>query len=92
MSSAAAATLDIEKMLWVPRPMIVVPELPSIAGRVYHVPGNTLDIVELLKEIYAPHITELLNSDTLLYTTLSAKGTHAAASASRFKAPIERAR
>lgn len=34
-SGAFAATFDVEKLLWVPKPMIVVPELPKL-----YVPGN----------------------------------------------------
>lgn len=29
LSSAAASTMDVEKLLWVPRPMIVVPAFPN---------------------------------------------------------------
>lgn len=29
LASAAASTLDVEKLLWVPKPMIVVPGIPS---------------------------------------------------------------
>lgn len=29
-SGAFAATFDIEKLLWVPKPMIVVPEMPKV--------------------------------------------------------------
>lgn len=73
MSSAAAATLDIEKMLWVPKTQIVVPAMPSLAGKVYWISGELFDYSELLKQIYVPRAAELLKTDVSFYTVLRAQ-------------------
>jgi len=35
LATSAAATFDFEKLLWIPKPMIVVPESPKIYGEIW---------------------------------------------------------
>ena len=97
MSSAAAATLDIEKLLWVPKSQIVVPAMPlSVLGRWYS-DGLTFEMLEAAYErmrdsVSHPYVMigsaaqfrELVKLDPSLYTVLRAQKAPYRASASRF--------
>lgn len=65
LASPLALTMDVEQLLWTPGQQIVVPALPR--G-----PFDYTMMDSLLKEIYLPVVTELLNQDPAILALFDA--------------------
>jgi hypothetical protein len=59
LTTPLAATIDFEELLWVPKPMIVVPGGPKLA--------NLSQIVAMELERIQPHIMALFDRDDTFY-------------------------
>jgi hypothetical protein len=62
-SVAASATLDLERLLWVPGQMIAVPAMPRVMPPVGGPFGHTWALDSVLKDIYEDAIAEQVNAE-----------------------------
>lgn len=68
LATPLAATFDVEKLLWVPGQMVVVPPPHVIWNH------RLWEIDHILKRVYFSHITEFLNTPDPLCGAIRAKG------------------
>jgi len=62
LSTPLAATIDYEQLLWVPKPMIVVPGPPKLV--------NLSEIVAVELDRMAPHIRHIFERDDTFFKAI----------------------